>query len=307
METPKPDYHIPVLLPESVAGLAIREGGMYVDATYGGGGHSRLILDSIPKGKGKLIAFDRDVDAQANIPKDKNFTLIHSEFTHIKNFLRYLDIDGVDGILADLGISSHQIDSPERGFSFRYDAPLDMRMDVQSPVTAFTLVNEESAERLQSIFSEYGEVRNAKTLAEAIVRHRKVSPIATTAQLADIADEVKPYKEPLRKYLAPVFQALRIAVNDELEGLKNFLSQCLDVLKPGGRLVVITYHSLEDRIVKNFIQDGNHEGAVEKDAIFGSVVSPWKNITKKPILPDEQEINRNPRARSAKLRIAEKR
>jgi 16S rRNA (cytosine1402-N4)-methyltransferase len=307
METPKPDYHIPVLLHESVAALAIREGGMYVDATYGGGGHSRLILDSIPKGKGKLIAFDRDVDAQANIPKDKNFTLIHSEFTHIKNFLRYLDIDGVDGILADLGISSHQIDSPERGFSFRYDAPLDMRMDVQSPVTAYTLVNEESAERLQSIFSEYGEVRNAKTLAEAIVRHRRVSPIATTAQLADIADEVKPYKEPLRKYLAPVFQALRIAVNDELEGLKDFLNQCLEVLKPGGRLVVITYHSLEDRIVKNFIQDGNHEGTVEKDAIFGSVVSPWKNITKKPILPDEQEINRNPRARSAKLRIAEKR
>lgn len=297
-------YHTPALLQESIGALNIKPDGTYVDVTFGGGGHSREILKHLGK-KGKLIAFDRDLDAQANIPDAKNFTLVHHDFVHLKNFLRYLDAIPVDGILADLGISSHQIDIPERGFSFRFDAPLDMRMDKQNPLTAAKLVNESPEEELQRIFTWYGEIKNAKNLARSIVRTRNMKPIETTFQLARAAEDVLPHKENLKKYLAPIFQSLRIVVNNELEGLKSFLTQSLDVLKPGGRLAIITYHSLEDRPVKNFLTSGKLQGKDEKD-FFGNSQSPWKLVHKKPVLPDEKEITRNPRARSAKLRVAEK-
>ncbi|MDQ3072127.1 MAG: 16S rRNA (cytosine(1402)-N(4))-methyltransferase RsmH [Bacteroidota bacterium] len=304
MEKNKPAYHNPALLRETLEGLNIQAGGKYVDATFGGGGHSRGILEKLGK-KGRLYAFDRDADAQINMIADERLTLIHHEFIHLKNFLRYFDALPADGILADLGISSHHVDDAGRGFSFRFDAPLDMRMDKQSRVSAKDIVNEAPQERLQDIFSKYGEVQNARTLSQAIVRKRKIQAIETTTDLAQIAQDVLPRKENLKKYLAPVFQALRIEVNDELGGLKTFLLQATDVLKPGGRLAVITYHSLEDRIVKNFIAAGNFEGKTAQD-IFGNAETPLKAVTRKPITPGEEEINTNPRSRSAKLRLAEK-
>ncbi|MGZ5243914.1 MAG: 16S rRNA (cytosine(1402)-N(4))-methyltransferase RsmH [Bacteroidia bacterium] len=298
-------YHTPALYQESIDALNIQPGGIYVDATFGGGGHTRGILDKLDA-KSRLIAFDRDLDAQVNIPEDKNFLLIHNDFIHLKNFLQHENALPVNGILADLGISSHQIDVPERGFSFRFDAPLDMRMDKQNPRTAAQILNEEKEEKLVQIFSEYGEVQNSKTLARAIATRRRLEPIETTSQLAALAQSLIPARENLKKYLAPVFQALRIEVNDELNGLKSFLEQSLDVLAPGGRLAIITYHSLEDRIVKNFMQLGRFDEAMSAKDIFGKSTNPWKNITRKPIIPNEAEIEKNPRVRSAKLRVAEK-
>jgi 16S rRNA (cytosine1402-N4)-methyltransferase len=295
-------YHVPAMLQESLDALAINPAGIYVDATYGGGGHSRAILQKL-NGKGRLISFDRDLDAQENLPGEKNFTLVHHDFVYLKNYLRHLDAIPVDGILADLGISSHQIDTEDRGFSFRFDAPLDMRMDKQNPRSAKEIVNEESAEELQRIFGEYGEVKNARTLAQAIVRRRKIKQLETTLELTQAAEEVLPARENLKKYLAPVFQALRIAVNNELDGLKSFLQQCLEVLRPGGRLAVITYHSLEDRIVKQFLQ-GEEDRNIPN--VYGGKQSDWKIISRKPIIPSNEEIEKNPRVRSAKLRIAEK-
>ncbi len=298
----KTAYHTPALLAESIEALNIRPDGIYIDATFGGGGHSRAILAKLKKGK--LIAFDRDIDAQSNIVEDKKLLLIQQDFIHLKNFLSYLKYIPVDGILADLGISSHQVDEPTRGFSFRYDAPLDMRMDIQQKKTARDIVNEYRAGELQSIFSKYGEIKNARTLANAIVEARKTRAIETTGQLAAIAENVAP-KNIAKKYLAMVFQSIRIEVNNEMEGLRSFLSQSLDVLKSGGRLAVITYHSLEDRPVKNFMLTGNFDGDVQKD-VFGQPETPWKAVVKKPIIADDAEVAANPRVRSAKLRVAEK-
>jgi 16S rRNA (cytosine1402-N4)-methyltransferase len=295
-------YHIPAMLHESLDALAINPAGIYVDATYGGGGHSKAILQKL-NSKGRLISFDRDLDAQENLPQEKNFTLVHHDFIHLKNYLRHLEAIPADGILADLGISSHQIDTEGRGFSFRFDAPLDMRMDKQNPRSAKEIVNEESAEELQRIFGEYGEVKNARTLAQAIVRRRKIKQLETTLELTQAAEEVLPARENLKKYLAPVFQALRIAVNDELEGLKSFLQQCLEVLRPGGRLAVITYHSLEDRIVKQVLQGEEDRNTPN---VYGGRQMAWKAISRKPIIPSDEEIANNPRVRSAKLRVAEK-
>ena len=297
-----PVYHTPALLEESIEALAIKPDGIYVDATYGGGGHSREILKHLTTGR--LIAFDKDVDSHANMAENKNLTLIPHDFIHIKNYLRYLKAIPVDGILADLGLSSHHVDEAERGFSFRFDAPLDMRMDQQNPVSAADLVNTKSEFELQEIFSRYGEIKNSKTLARIIVQRRSGNKITTTGQLSEIADEVLPHKEILKKYLATVFQALRIAVNNELTGLEQFLLQAKEVLAPGGRLAIITYHSLEDRPVKNFFNTGNFEGKENKD-VFGIASRPWKLVSKKPIIPTDEEINTNPRSRSAKLRVAE--
>ncbi len=304
MQQMETDYHIPVLLAESIAGLEINPKGIYVDATFGGGGHSRVILEKLTTGR--LIGFDRDEDAQANIPQDKNFTLVPHDYAHMQNYLRYLKINGVDGILADLGISSHQVDTADRGFSFRFDAPLDMRMDQLIPKTAADLLNSNSESQLQKIFSEYGEIKNSKTLARAIVTSRRIKALETTGQLLDIAGTVIPSRENVKKYAAPVFQALRIAVNDELNALKSFLEQSFHVLKKGGRLVVITYHSLEDRIVKNSLKEENEISDTDA-VIYGKSSDKWLSVTRKPITPTEAELRFNPRSRSAKLRIAEKR
>jgi 16S rRNA (cytosine1402-N4)-methyltransferase len=303
MQPMETDYHNPVLLHECIEGLNINPKGTYVDVTYGGGGHSAAILEKLTIGK--LIAFDRDIDAQANIPSNPAFLLIHQDYSHLKNHIRHQGFKQVDGILADLGISSHQVDTPERGFSFRFDAPLDMRMDNQIPKTAADILNDNNVSTLQKIFSEYGEVKNANTLARAITSRRKIEPIETTFQFLKILESVMPAKENIKKYAAPIFQALRIAVNDELNALKSFLQQAYEVLKPGGRLVVITYHSLEDRIVKNFF---NQENETDPNAaiIYGRADEKWALINRKPIVPTDNEINLNPRARSAKLRIAEK-
>jgi len=298
------DYHIPVLLAESIAGLEINPKGVYVDATFGGGGHSRAILEKLTTGR--LIAFDRDTDAQSNIPSDKNFVLVPHDYAFIGNYLNYLKIKSVDGILADLGISSHQVDTAERGFSFRFDAPLDMRMDQLIPKTAADLLNNDAEVELQRIFSEYGEIKNSKTLARAIVTSRRVKTLETTGQLLDIAATVIPSRENVKKYAAPVFQALRIAVNDELNALKSFMDQSFQVLKKGGRLVVITYHSLEDRIVKNSLNEA-YEMSSSDAIIYGKTADKWMAINRKPIVPTEDEMRMNPRSRSAKLRIAEKR
>ena len=298
-----PTYHIPALLSESILALDIKPAGIYVDATFGGGGHSKEILKHLKTGK--LIAFDKDVDAHKNLPESENLILIPHDFIFLKNYLRFLNVIPVDGILVDLGLSSHHIDEATRGFSFRFDANLDMRMDKENPLTAEELINTRSQSELQQIFSSYGEIKNSKTLAVKIVQRRSAQRIQTTSQLVEIAEEVLPYKENLKKYLATVFQALRIAVNDELLGLEQFLNQAQEVLAPGGRLAVITYHSLEDRPVKNFFQTGNFEGKESKD-VFGKVSRPWKQITKKPIIPTDEEIAVNPRSRSAKLRVAEK-
>jgi 16S rRNA (cytosine1402-N4)-methyltransferase len=295
-------YHNPVLLQKSIEGLNIRQGGTYVDVTFGSGGHSRAILEML--GEGKLFAFDQDSDALANKIDDSRFVLINQNFKYLKNFLLLHQVRQVDGILADLGVSSHQFDLPERGFSTRFSAPLDMRMNKSQPFTAATLVNSYSEEKLNSGLKFYGELKNSFQVTKAIIRKRETAPIKTTGELVEAVEQCfPPHKQ--NKFLAMVFQALRIEVNDEMGVLKELLTQSLEMLKVGGRLVVISYHSLEDRLVKNFIKTGNFEGILEKD-FYGNPLVSFKAINSKPIIPDENEIERNNRARSAKLRIAEK-
>jgi 16S rRNA (cytosine1402-N4)-methyltransferase len=296
-------YHTPVLLTECIEGLNIEPGGVYVDLTYGGGGHSREILKKL-NADGHLVAFDQDADALKNTINDERFLLLNQNFRFMKNFLRLYKLLPVSGILADLGISSHQIDSEDRGFSTRFDGPLDMRMDKSNKVSASVILNSYSEDNLREIFSTYGEISNSKLLASTIAHYVKAAPIKTTSQLKQVIGKFIPKKFE-NKYLAQVFQALRIEVNDELGALKTVLKQTIDVLKPGGRLAVISYQSLEDRLVKNFIRTGNFEGDIIKD-FYGNVSTPFIAINRKPITPGSEEIKSNSRARSAKLRIAEK-
>lgn len=295
-------YHNPVLLNQSVNGLAIKPNGIYVDVTFGGGGHSRLMLEKM--NGGKLIAFDQDADALSNVPDDDRFIMINQNFRYLKNFLRLHGLEKVDGILADLGVSSHQFDEAERGFSTRFEADLDMRMNRNQTLTASEILNTYSQEELIRIFNDYGEIRSSYRLAIRICEERESEKIKTTFQLNKIIGEIFPPTR-INKFQAMVFQALRIEVNNEMDVLKSFLEQTTDVLNPGGRLVVIAYHSLEDRLVKNFIKSGNFKGEIEKD-FFGKPLVNFKSITRKPIIPDDNEIKANNRARSAKLRIAEK-
>ncbi len=297
-------YHKPVLLRQSVDALIIDPDGFYADATFGGGGHSREILGRLSP-KGHLMAFDRDADALANAPEDERFILIHNNFRFIHNYTLLNAGNGLDGILADLGVSSHQFDTAERGFSFRYGAPLDMRMNVQGGKTAADVVNSYTQEELEKVLRLFGEVENAGRLARLIVAARTVAPILTTDDLDNAIAAALP-TFAAHKYLAKVYQALRIEVNEEMRSLEKFLSGAAASLKSGGRLVVITYHSLEDRMVKNFLKYGNISGEEQKD-IFGRSTAPFRAINRKPILPEEEEIAANTRARSAKLRIAEMR
>ncbi|MES2621568.1 MAG: 16S rRNA (cytosine(1402)-N(4))-methyltransferase RsmH [Bacteroidota bacterium] len=301
-ETSDSTYHTSVLLHESINGLNIQPDGGYVDVTFGGGGHSKEILKALGK-NGKLIAFDQDEDAQRNAIEDERFTLVQANFREMKRFLRLHEVVEVDGILADLGVSSWQFDTAERGFSFRYEGPLDMRMNIYAEKSAKDVLNEYSAEQLQKMFSEYGEVRNAKTLANAIVEGRGTKFFESIADLKSVLERCKMGEE--HKYYAQVFQAIRIAVNDELGALKDFLQQCSEVLKPGGRLVVITFHSLEDRLVKNYMKHGTFDDEPVKD-FFGNYERKFKVITKKPVEAASEEQKENSRSRSAKLRIAEK-
>lgn len=295
-------YHIPVLAEESILGLNLQPNHDVVDATYGGGGHSQLILDNL--GAGRLFAFDQDEDAAGNAIEDDRLFFIRHNFRYAKNFLRHYDVTQVDGIFADLGVSSHDFDVPERGFSFRFDGKLDMRMNQDASVDAAKIVNEYSEDQLRTIFRMYGEIKNAGRLVSEIVKYRNNKAIKTTTQLKDIASMCSP-KATENKYLAQVFQALRIEVNEEMEVLREFLEASLDLLKPGGRLVIITYHSLEDRICKNFMRAGNFEGKVDKD-FYGNITSPFKLINRRVIIPGKDELKANTRSRSAKLRIAEK-
>ena len=295
-------YHNPVLLKESVDGLNINPNGIYVDATFGGGGHSREILKRLSKGK--LFAFDQDIDAEQNTIKDERFVLIRQNFKFLKNFLKLYQAVPINGLLADLGVSSHQFDVPERGFSTRFDAELDMRMDRNSAKSATTILNEYEEDKLKGIFWKYGELRNAGQIAFLIVQKRAEKKIKTVNELKEtIASCTVKSKE--NSFYAQVFQALRIEVNEELEALKELLLQSLEVLDKGGRLAVISYHSLEDRLVKNFIKTGKFEGEIEKD-FFGNPLVPLRAINNKPIIPSKEEIKLNNRSRSAKLRIAEK-
>lgn len=296
------EYHVPVLLNESVGGLEIKANGDYVDVTFGGGGHSREILSRLKTGR--LFAFDQDEDAAANIINDERFFFIRHNFKYIRNFLRYYGVEHVDGILADLGVSSHDFDVAERGFSFRFDGDLDMRMNRDTTQTAADIVNSYVEDRLREIFREYGEIDNAGRLARQIVTARQTKSVRTIEEFRVAIQPCVP-KMQESKYLAKVFQALRIETNREMEVLHEFLEQSIELLKPGGRLVVITYHSLEDRMVKNFIKSGDFSGKQEKD-FYGNVDSPLIAINRKVIVPTDEEIERNPRARSAKLRIAEK-
>lgn len=295
-------YHDPVLLKESIEGLQIKSDGIYVDVTYGGGGHSKEILKHLKEGS--LIAFDQDQDALSNKVEDERLILINQNFRYMKNFLKLYKAFPVDGILADLGVSSHQFDVAERGFSVRFEGELDLRMNQRKSLTAAHVVNEYSTKDLRNIFFRYGELKNASKISQSIESYRSNTPINTTAQLKEALMSCAP-RNMENKFFARVFQALRIEVNDEMEALNDFLSQTPEMLKPGGRLVVISYHSLEDRPVKNFMKSGNFEGIMHKD-FYGNVESPFEVITRKPIIPAEEEINRNNRARSAKLRIAEK-
>mgnify|MGYP002335873587 CR=1 FL=1 len=291
------------MLQECMEGLNIKPDGIYVDVTFGGGGHSREILKRLGP-NGRLLAFDQDADAQKNLPKDDRLTFIDQNFRYLKNNCRLQGAIPADGILADLGVSSHQFDQPERGFSIRFDADLDMRMDQGSSLTAKQIVNTYTEEQLHRIFGIYGEIKNAKTLAQTLVTQRLNKPIDTVDELKKAISKLIP-KGKENKYLAQVFQALRIEVNQELEALKEFLEQTVDVLKAQGRLVVMSYHSLEDRLVKNFIAKGKFQGEVEKD-FFGNQIKPLESITRKAIVASEEEIKLNNRARSAKLRIAVK-
>jgi 16S rRNA (cytosine1402-N4)-methyltransferase len=296
-------YHVPVLLKTSVDALEIKANGVYVDATYGGGGHSREILSRLKDGK--LIAFDRDSDAANNVPNDKRLIFIRNNFRFMCNFLRYHNIGKVDGILADLGVSSHHFDESERGFSFRFpESSLDMRMGQDSELTAQTVLNTYPYDKLKRIFSEYGEIKQAGKLATVLVKLRERQAFASVAGLVEAIEFLVP-KQDGKQFLSKVFQSLRIEVNKEMLALKHFLEQTTGVLVSGGRLSVISYHSLEDRMVKNFIRTGNVEGRISKD-FYGNEISPFTVITKKALVPGEPEIDLNSRSRSAKLRIAEK-
>lgn len=298
----KPVYHIPAMLRECIDGLQISPSGTYVDVTFGGGGHSRAIMKQLGRG-GRLFSFDQDLDAYANRIEDPRFTFVHSNFRYLTNFMRFHKVDKVDGILGDLGVSFHHFDEAERGFSFRADAPLDMRMNRSARVDAAQVVNTYTEEQLLRIMADYGDMRRPMPIVRAILKARDNKPVMTTGQLLDV---IRPLINPKqeKKELAQIFQALRIEVNGEMDALKRFLESTLEVLRPGGRLVVLTYHSLEDRMVKNFIKTGNTEGIVDKD-FFGKVNTPWRQITKGAVAPSQEEIDRNPRSRSAKLRVAE--
>jgi len=295
-------YHIPALLNESIEGLNIRPDGIYVDVTFGGGGHSAAILDRLTSGR--LVAFDQDEDAAVNAPVDKRFILLHQNFRFLENNLRFNGISSIDGLLADLGVSFHQFDEPERGFTFRQNAPLDMRMNKSSGVTAEYLIKTLDEESLADIFYNYGELTNSRRIARELVAARKIRPVIMVNDMLEAIGRLAPFRQE-HKFYAKVFQALRIAVNHEIDYLKEMLLQALSVLKPGGRLVAITYHSLEDRVVKNFMKTGNFEG-VEKKDFFGNVETPFRLINKKGTVPGDEEIAENNRARSARLRIAEK-
>lgn len=294
-------YHNSVLLHQSVDALVQNPQGIYVDCTFGGGGHSRLILEKLSP-EGKLFAFDQDSDAQKNTLTDERFTLIQQNFRFIKNFLRFYKTDSIDGILADLGVSSHQFDIPERGFSTRFDGPLDMRMNTLQSLSAKDIVNTYSEEQLADIFYWYGELSQSRKIARQIVEDRKQEVLETTEQLKNLFKKTIPAHKQ-NKFYAQLFQALRIEVNDELSSLKELLTQSFELLKPGGTLVFISYHSLEDRLVKKFIKTGLFEGEPERD-IFGNWDKPFDLVSSKAIIPDEDEIKENPRARSAKMRIA---
>lgn len=297
-------YHIPALFSESIEALNIRPDGVYADATFGGGGHSRGILAQLGS-DGRLLSFDRDPDARQNVPDgEERLIFVHGNFRYLSNFMRYHDIEELDGILADLGVSFHHFDDAERGFSFRADAPLDMRMNRRASTTAADIVNNYSEEQLETLFRTFTDLKRPKAWAKAIVNARAAKPIETTFELtAALKPCVNPRQE--KKELAQAFQAFRIEVNGEMEALVKFLQASIEALRPGGRLAIITYHSIEDRIVKNFMKTGNVEGVEEKD-FFGRSQSPWKLVTRNPIVPSEEEIERNPRSRSAKLRVAEK-
>ncbi len=297
-------YHVPVLLHESIDGLDIKPGGVYVDVTFGGGGHSREILRRLDP-TARLFSFDQDADAERNVPEGaEGFTFVRSNFRYLKNWMRFYDVDHIDGLLADLGVSSHHFDDAERGFSFRFDAPLDMRMNKRAGKTAADIVNSYDEQQLADIFYLYGEMKNSRRIAAALAKARTDKPIVTTQ---DFLKAVEPLfrREREKKDMARLFQALRIEVNHEMVALKQMLAAATELLAPGGRLSVITYHSLEDRIVKNFMKTGNAEGKAEQD-FFGRIEAPYKLVNNKVIVPDDDEQQRNPRSRSAKLRIAEK-
>ena len=296
-------YHVPVLLDESINGLNLHPDGVYIDVTFGGGGHSREILRRLPQGS-RLFSFDQDADAERNIVDDDRFTFVRSNFRYLKNWMRYYEIDHIDGLLADLGVSSHHFDDESRGFSFRFDAPLDMRMNKRADKTAADIVAEYDEEALADIFYLYGELKNSRRIASALVKARQQHAIATTQ---DFLHVVEPFfkREREKKDMARLFQALRIEVNHEMEALKEMLGAATQLLAPGGRLSVITYHSLEDRIVKNVMKTGNAEGKMIQD-FYGRIETPYRLVNNKVIVPTDEEQQRNPRSRSAKLRIAEK-
>lgn len=295
-------YHIPALLPQALESLNIKPSGTYVDATFGGGGHSRAIVECLGE-EGHLYSFDQDLEAVANAFDDSRFTIVHGNFRFMRNFLRYYEAGAVDGILADLGVSFHHFDDPDRGFSFRFDGPLDMRMNRDAKLSAADIVNGYSEQQLADIFYIYGELKSARRIASAIVKARVQERITTTEQLIATVDHLLDRRDR-KTDLAKLFQALRIEVNHELDALKQLLEQSVKALRPGGRLVVITYHSLEDRLVKNFMRTGNIRGEEAKD-FFGRNLSPFKLVTSKPIVPDAAEIESNPRSRSAKMRVAQ--
>ena len=303
MITTAETYHVPVLLKESVDGLDIKPSGIYVDVTFGGGGHSREILSRIGE-DGHLYSFDQDEDAEKNILNDSRFTFVRSNFRYLRNWMRYYGVEYIDGLLADLGVSSHHFDDETRGFSFRFDAPLDMRMNKRSGMTAAEILNNYDEEQLADIFYIYGEIKNARKVASSIIKARGIKAIETTGDLMQITENLF-HREREKKETAKLFQALRIEVNHEMEALKEMLYGAQDVLREGGRLSVITYHSLEDRIVKNIMRAGNAEGKVSQD-FFGRTIAPFRQISNKVIVPNEEEQQRNPRSRSAKLRIAER-
>lgn len=298
------EYHVPVLLEESVGGLNIRPGGVYLDLTFGGGGHSGEILKRMD-GDGCLMGFDQDEDALVNVPDDDRFIFVNHNFRYLRHFMRFYGYREVDGILADLGVSSHEFDEADRGFSFRFDAELDMRMNRRSKLTAAMVLNSYDIDQLTAVFRNYGEVENARRLADLIVKARSQAILNTSEDFYQaIAPCIPKLKE--KKYLAKVYQALRIEVNGELDALEEMMVQAMEVLKPGGRLVIITYHSLEDRIVKNFLKSGNVAGKIDKDILYGHINHNFELVNRRVIAPSEEEIEQNPRARSAKLRIAQK-
>lgn len=303
MNVPETVYHVPVMLNQSVDGLSVRKGGVYVDVTFGGGGHSREILRRMDS-DGRLFGFDQDGDAAANVPQDGRFTFVLSNFRYIENWMDYYGISGVDGVLADLGVSSHHFDDVKRGFSFRHDAELDMRMNRKSHLTAAEVLNTYDEERLAFVLHTFGELKNARQIARAVIKRRNTAPFA---RISDLLELLQPFvgRDREKKDMAKAFQALRMEVNDETGALCRMLEGAISLLVPGGRLVVLTYHSIEDRIVKNYIRSGNAAGKVEQD-FYGNRLVPLKAVNNKIIVPAEEEIERNPRSRSAKLRIAEK-